>query len=233
MQSPAATSALEIWKSPGSGRRHAPARARRTRGRASKTKPSRATEASRIVSPFAPTVNDRRGRAPRAAAITRGAMSLSASMTAGAPSGRRSPEQPQLGGEIVLDRRVIVHVVARQIGEGAGGEAHAVEPLLVEAVRRGLHREMRDAARGEPVEGLMQRDRVRRRQRSVNGQRARDDADRPDRGGLAAERRARSGGRRRRPRSCRWCRSPRRSFRAGADRSARRRERARRGRRRP
>ena len=97
-------------------------------------------------------------------------------------------EEAQLGGEIVLDRRVIVHVVAGQIGEGAGGETNAVEPLLVEAVRRGLHREMRDARVGEPIEGSMQLDRVRRRQRSVDGQRARDDADRAERGGLAAER---------------------------------------------
>ena len=98
------------------------------------------------------------------------------------------PEQPELGGQIVLDRRVIVHMVAREICERARGKPHAVEPLLVETMRGRLDREARDAACGQPVEKLMQRDRIRRGQRSVDGQRARHDADRPDRSGLAPER---------------------------------------------
>ena len=97
-------------------------------------------------------------------------------------------EQPELGLEIVLDRRMIVHVVAGQIGERARRKAHAVEPLLVETVRGGLDREARDAACGEPIEKLMQGDRVRRRQRSVYGQRARHHSDRPDRSSLLTER---------------------------------------------
>ena len=44
-------------------------------------------------------------------------------------------EQPQLGGEIGFDGRMIIEMIARQIGEGAGRDAHAVEPVLVEAVR--------------------------------------------------------------------------------------------------
>ena len=115
-------------------------------------------------------------------------MSLSASMTAGAPSGQDLTEQPELGLKIVLDGCVVVHVVARQIGECASGEAHAVEPLLSKAVRGGLHSEVRDAAPGEPVDEFVQGDGVRRRQRPVDGQRARHDADRPDRGGVLAER---------------------------------------------
>ena len=83
---------------------------------------------------------------------------------------------------------MVVHVVAGEIGERASGEAHAVEPLLVEAVRRGLHGEMGDAACGEPVEELMERDRVRGGQRSVDGQRARHDAERPDRSGFMRKR---------------------------------------------
>ncbi len=51
-------------------------------------------------------------------------------------------EQPQLGGEVMRDVRMIIHVVARQIGEAAGRDAHAVEPELVEAVRGRLEREM-------------------------------------------------------------------------------------------
>ena len=44
-------------------------------------------------------------------------------------------EQPQLGGEVVRDVGMIIHVIARQIGKAAGGDAHAVEPVLVEPVR--------------------------------------------------------------------------------------------------
>ena len=44
-------------------------------------------------------------------------------------------EQPQLGGEVMRDIGMIIHVVARQIGKAAGRDAHAVEPVLVEAVR--------------------------------------------------------------------------------------------------
>ncbi len=44
-------------------------------------------------------------------------------------------KQPQLGGEIIFDSLMIVEMIARQIGEGAGGDAHAVEPMLIEAVR--------------------------------------------------------------------------------------------------
>ena len=102
--------------------------------------------------------------------------------------GQKLPEETKLRGEIVRDRRVIIHMVAGQIGERAGGETDAVEALLVEAVRGGLHREMRDSCFGKPIERSVQLDRVRRRQRSIDGQRARDDADRSERGGLAAER---------------------------------------------
>jgi hypothetical protein len=46
-------------------------------------------------------------------------------------------------------------MIAREIGETARGKMHAVEPLLVETVRGGLEREIRDAACGEPIEKLM------------------------------------------------------------------------------
>ena len=46
---------------------------------------------------------------------------------------------------------------------------------------------MRDAGFGQPIERLMQRDRVRRRQRAVNRQRPRHHADRPERGRFEAE----------------------------------------------
>ncbi len=77
-------------------------------------------------------------------------------------------EQPQLGGEIGLERRVIVEMIAAEIGEAAGRDAHAVEPVLVEAVRGRLDREMRHAVAGEFVERAMQRDRIGRGQRAVD-----------------------------------------------------------------
>src|SRR5215471_9783663 len=43
-------------------------------------------------------------------------------------------KQTELGGEIALDVWVIVEMIARQIGERAGCNAHAVEPILIEAV---------------------------------------------------------------------------------------------------
>ena len=58
-------------------------------------------------------------------------------------------EQPQLGGEIGLECRMIVEMIAADIGEAAGRDPHAVEPVLVEAVRGRLDREMRDALVGE------------------------------------------------------------------------------------
>ena len=44
-------------------------------------------------------------------------------------------EQPELGGEIIFQRRMIVEMVAAEIGEGAGRHPNAVEPALIEAVR--------------------------------------------------------------------------------------------------
>jgi len=44
-------------------------------------------------------------------------------------------EQTQLGREISLNARMVVEMIAAQVGEGAGRYAHAIEPVLVEAVR--------------------------------------------------------------------------------------------------
>jgi hypothetical protein len=51
-------------------------------------------------------------------------------------------------------------MVAAEIGEAGRREPHAVEPALVEPMRRGFHGEVRDAVRREPVEGLVQGDGV-------------------------------------------------------------------------
>ncbi len=93
------------------------------------------------------------------------------------PFGQEALEEPELGREIGLDGRVIVEVVAAEIGEGGSREAHAVEPPLVEPVRGRLHGKVRHALAGEAVERLVQGDRIRRGQRAVVGTRRRDHAD--------------------------------------------------------
>ena len=44
-------------------------------------------------------------------------------------------KQPELGVQVMLYIRMVIHVIARQIGEAAGSDAHAVQPILIEAVR--------------------------------------------------------------------------------------------------
>src|SRR6266700_6075107 len=108
-------------------------------------------------------------------------------------------EQPKLGRQIMRDSRMIIHVVAREMGEAAGRDAHAVEAVLIEPVRGRLERKMRDAIVRDLVELPMQRDRIRRRQRAIDGALRRDQADGADAGGgmpeplpdLARERRHR------------------------------------------
>jgi len=43
-------------------------------------------------------------------------------------------EQPELGGKIMRDVGMVIHVVARQVGEPAGCDTHAVKPILIEPV---------------------------------------------------------------------------------------------------
>lgn len=77
-------------------------------------------------------------------------------------------EQPELGFKIGFDARVIIQMVAAQIGEARGRDADTVEPVLIEAVRRRLHRQMRNALVGEFRQCLVQPDRIRRGQRAVD-----------------------------------------------------------------
>src|SRR6185312_3177514 len=56
-----------------------------------------------------------------------------------------------------------------EIGEAAGLNAHAIEAILIEPVRGRLERKMRDALARDLVELAMQRDRIGRRQRAVDG----------------------------------------------------------------
>ena len=61
-------------------------------------------------------------------------------------------EKPQLRCEIVLDSRMIIHVVTRQIGESTRADAHPVEAVLVETMRRRLERQMGHALARDLVE---------------------------------------------------------------------------------
>ena len=106
----------------------------------------------------------------------------------GSTTGRNEiAEQPHLGAEVVRDGWMIIHVVARQIGETAGGDAHAVEPELIEPVRGRFEGQMRDAVGGNFVELLVKRDRIRRRQRAIDRAPGRYQADGADAGGSMPE----------------------------------------------
>jgi hypothetical protein len=86
-----------------------------------------------------------------------------------APRRDEFAEQPELGREVMRDGRMVIHVVAREIGEAAGRHAHAVEAILVEPVRGGLEGKMRDTLARDLVELPVQRDWIGRRQRAVDG----------------------------------------------------------------
>ena len=54
-------------------------------------------------------------------------------------------EQQRLGGEVRLHVAVVIQMVLRQIREGRRGEAHAANTMLIQGVRRDLHRTCRVA----------------------------------------------------------------------------------------
>ena len=91
-------------------------------------------------------------------------------------------EEPQLGGVIVLDRRMVVHVVAAEIGEGAGGQPDTVEAALVEPVARRLHGRVLDAGRRQLGQQAVQGDWIGRRQGAVLVAAGRGDAGGADAG---------------------------------------------------
>src|SRR3546814_10744898 len=60
-------------------------------------------------------------------------------------SRQQAVEQPQLGGVIGFDRRMVIHMVAGQVGEGRRPDGDTVEAMLVEAVAGCLERQMLDS----------------------------------------------------------------------------------------
>ena len=57
--------------------------------------------------------------------------------------GQQSVEQAQFGGLITGHVAMVVQVILGQVQEGRRGEAHAVQPPLVDAMGRGLQRQVR------------------------------------------------------------------------------------------
>src|SRR3974390_827574 len=97
-------------------------------------------------------------------------------------------EQPQLGGEIVLYGGMVIEMIARKVREGTGGDTHAVEAILIEAVRGRLEREMGDAFSCKFIERAVHFARMGRGERAVGFAARRDHADGADASRLQAER---------------------------------------------
>ena len=107
-------------------------------------KRSAASSSSRSVSPARPTVSDGAARASGRRDHLAGVLAVGVD-DGHAIRRQQLGEQAQLGGEVGLHRRVIVEVVAAEVGEGRGLQSDAIEPELVEAVRGRLERQVRDA----------------------------------------------------------------------------------------
>ena len=82
------------------------------------------------------------------------------------PPSRQQLEQPPLGGEVLLHVAVEVEVVARQVGEDAGGEAQVVDAPQRQRVRRHLHHAGAAAVGHHLAQHPLQLGRFRRRPRS-------------------------------------------------------------------
>jgi hypothetical protein len=93
-------------------------------------------------------------------------------------------EQAHLRRHVVVHGRVIVHVVAAQIGKSRNAQGHPVKPALIEAVARGLHRRMGHAFARQFGKQPVQRHWVGRRQRAVFGASGRRHAGCAQHGGL-------------------------------------------------
>jgi len=79
-------------------------------------------------------------------------------------------------------------MIAADIGEAARRDPHAIEPVLVEAVRGGLDGEVGHAFTRELIERAVQRDRIRRGERAVDLARRRNEPDGADARRLITER---------------------------------------------
>ena len=92
--------------------------------------------------------------------------------------------QTKLGGAIRRHGHVIIQVVAGQIGEPGGRQPHPVQPVLIQPVRRGLHRHMLNPLTREIRQGLREADRIWRGQSRTGRITGRDGSQGPDTGRL-------------------------------------------------
>ena len=97
-----------------------------------------------------------------------------------AARGQKLLEQAHLGGQVGRHVAVIIQMVARQVGEGRRRDLDAVEPVLVEAVARGLHDQVFHAVLGEARQTAVQLDGIGRGQRLGRAGPGRAQAERPE-----------------------------------------------------
>src|SRR5262249_28605002 len=91
-------------------------------------------------------------------------------------------KQAELGGKISLERRMVIEMIATEIGESAGRDAHAVEAALIKSVRGGFDGGVRHAFARELIERAVQRNRIRSGERAVDLALGRDEPNRADAG---------------------------------------------------
>ena len=96
-------------------------------------------------------------------------------------------EQPQLRSEIGVERRMIIEMIAAEIGERAGRHPQPIETILVQPMGRRLDDQMRHALAGKAAHGSMQCDGVRRRESAIGLALWRDEPHCADAGRCEAE----------------------------------------------
>ena len=102
---------------------------------------------------------------------------------------QQAVEQPRLGLEVGIHRRMIVEVFVREVGEGRRREPNAIEAMLVETVARCFDREMADALARKRGQILVELDGIGGREAGFARQSRRDDAKRAHTCRLETERR--------------------------------------------
>ena len=90
----------------------------------------------------------------------------------GAARHQQIGEQPRFGSEIGVDIRVMVQMIAAEIGKAGDMHIHAVQTVLFQPVAAGLDRKMGNAGAGQLVQGRMQAQRIRGCQRGKPHHRA-------------------------------------------------------------
>jgi len=145
---------------------HPPPTRPRTSTRRRWRKPFAVTSRRRSSWPFRPTRISSWPRSRAVAATSPAAASVHV-RTAQAALRQDGREQPELGGEILGDGGMVVHVVAAKVGEAGCRQAQSVEASLVQSVAGGLERSVGHAFAGQPVEHAVEGYRVGRGQAAI------------------------------------------------------------------